>query len=334
MVHASLDERQPAPTQGRIPVEVLDQYDVHPAADLFPLIVDDQLRELAEDIRHNGQQEPIWMHEGQLLDGRNRAVACALAGVEPLTQEWEPRAGETPATFVMSRNVHRRHLSASQRATLAVRLAKVIAGERSERKKAEAETEETPQPLPEFMTRRPSVPPAPAHEEDTASAPLSSPFALPGAAERGEKVKQGRVREQAAASMGVSTGYVNDAANLEKAAPEMFNRVMRGEVSIPEAQKQVVAKHIEQGTLEDLKLRPGAIRQAMKALDEERAQTGKLPKATKVTTSRTTLQLTVTFGNGEVAEEWLSKLRADRRVLAMKCDEVPNPPARRKRSRS
>ena len=50
---------------------------MHPAADLFPLMSADELRELADDIRKNGLQVPIDMFvdgDGNtwLLDGRNR----------------------------------------------------------------------------------------------------------------------------------------------------------------------------------------------------------------------------------------------------------------------
>jgi len=50
----------------------------HPIAQIFPLMTDADLRDLAEDIRENGLQNPIVVNDGQLLDGRNRALACAL----------------------------------------------------------------------------------------------------------------------------------------------------------------------------------------------------------------------------------------------------------------
>jgi len=50
----------------------------HPVTQIFPLMTDADLRDLAEDIRENGLQNPIVVNDGQLLDGRNRALACAL----------------------------------------------------------------------------------------------------------------------------------------------------------------------------------------------------------------------------------------------------------------
>ena len=60
----------------------------HPAADLFPMLSDSELRALADDIKANGQAIPVAVLNGTyILDGRNRCAACKLAGVEPITKE-------------------------------------------------------------------------------------------------------------------------------------------------------------------------------------------------------------------------------------------------------
>jgi ParB-like chromosome segregation protein Spo0J len=57
---------------------------VHPIADLFPMMTDEELADLAADIKANGLLHPIVVDkEGALIDGRNRARACEIAGVEP-----------------------------------------------------------------------------------------------------------------------------------------------------------------------------------------------------------------------------------------------------------
>jgi ParB-like chromosome segregation protein Spo0J len=58
-----------------IPAEELAAFAVHPLAEIFPMISDDELRELAEDIRKIGMIEPITLCEGKILD-----VACARFG--------------------------------------------------------------------------------------------------------------------------------------------------------------------------------------------------------------------------------------------------------------
>ncbi len=91
-------------------------YPSHPLADIFPMIAEVDLKVLAADIAANGQVEPVLLLEGKVLDGRNRQAACSLAGIEPIYAEF---TGADPLSFVLSKNLHRRHLSESQRAIAA-----------------------------------------------------------------------------------------------------------------------------------------------------------------------------------------------------------------------
>lgn len=97
----------------------------HPYAEIFPLIDDGDFDELAEDIKAHGLREPIWIYEGQVLDGRNRFMACAAAKVEPKFRDY---TGDDPLGFVLSLNIHRRHMSASQRAMAAAEIATLSRG--------------------------------------------------------------------------------------------------------------------------------------------------------------------------------------------------------------
>lgn len=102
---------------------------VHPAAELFPLMGGSEFAELVEDIRDNGLVAPIVRTpDGHILDGRNRYRACLAADVEP---QYGTHAGE-PWQFVISTNLHRRHLTDSQRAMVAARIADRAKGRRSE----------------------------------------------------------------------------------------------------------------------------------------------------------------------------------------------------------
>ncbi len=100
-------------------------WETHPSADAFPLMDDEQLRELADDIRERGLDEDIVTFGGLILDGRNRLQACLLAKVKP---RFTAHRGKDPVAYVIAANLRRRHLNESQRALVAARLANLEQG--------------------------------------------------------------------------------------------------------------------------------------------------------------------------------------------------------------
>jgi len=93
---------------------------VHPAAAVFPMLADEELRDLADDIKHNGLIYDIVLDKtGAIVAGRNRFAACKLAGVEPRFMTLPDDAD--PVAYVLSENLQRRHMSAGQRAMAAAR---------------------------------------------------------------------------------------------------------------------------------------------------------------------------------------------------------------------
>jgi hypothetical protein len=104
----------------------------HPLANIFPVMSDQELRRLADDIAAHGQLVPIYLFEGMILDGRNRYLACRLLRLEPRYHQWQhddlARPGG-PLAFVISHNVQRRHLTESQRAVAAAKLATLDRGQ-------------------------------------------------------------------------------------------------------------------------------------------------------------------------------------------------------------
>jgi ParB-like chromosome segregation protein Spo0J len=92
----------------------------HPLADLLPAMGAEGYEELKADIVRNGLQIPIILYKGLILDGRTRYRACKETGIPPRICNYE---GDDPATVVASMNLHRRHLSPSQRAMVAAKLA-------------------------------------------------------------------------------------------------------------------------------------------------------------------------------------------------------------------
>ncbi len=167
----------------------------HPVAELFPMLDSAALHELAADIEANGLQHPLVRQGDTLLDGRNRLAACKLAGVEPTFTEY---AGDSPVAYIMSVNLHRRHLEKGQLAALGVELEPHFAAEARQR-----------------MERgRP--------KEGVAIVPQDT----------------GKARDKAAAAVGVSGKMVSDAKAIKRDDPKLFERVRTGEITVPQAKRE------------------------------------------------------------------------------------------------
>lgn len=90
-------------------------YELHPLCTLFPRLAGAEFDALRDDIKVNGLRAPIVLHGGMILDGGNRYRACLEAGVEPTFAEF---TGGNLVSFVLSANLHRRHMSAGQQAAI------------------------------------------------------------------------------------------------------------------------------------------------------------------------------------------------------------------------
>lgn len=107
----------------------MKEYEFHEAANFFPLD-DETIDELAEDIRQRDLLCPIELFDGKILDGRRRYLACRIAEVEPEFVEVVP---PDPVAYVMSLNLHRRHLTPSQRAMVGEKAKELYAKAAKER---------------------------------------------------------------------------------------------------------------------------------------------------------------------------------------------------------
>jgi ParB-like chromosome segregation protein Spo0J len=95
---------------------------VHPDADIFPMLSPVEIGELARDIKKNGLLEPIIAKGKEIWDGRNRLLACWTIDAKPTFKE--PPAGISARDFIIGANIHRRHLTPSQRLNLVEKLVK------------------------------------------------------------------------------------------------------------------------------------------------------------------------------------------------------------------
>lgn len=104
-------------------------YQQHPLSALFPPMAEAEYLKLLDSITNIGVQNPITLYEGMVLDGWNRYRAATEVGQEcpaRSLEEWiEPRE------FVDAQNNARRHLTDSQRAFVAAKLANLSNGQKS-----------------------------------------------------------------------------------------------------------------------------------------------------------------------------------------------------------
>lgn len=92
-------------------------YKAHLATKLIPAPDEAQYQSLKDDIRKRGLLDAIELFDGQVIDGRSRLRACDELGIEP---RFVDIATKSPVGYVISKNLHRRHLDANQRAHIAV----------------------------------------------------------------------------------------------------------------------------------------------------------------------------------------------------------------------
>lgn len=193
------------------PKMITEKLKPHPAAEIFPMMTDAEIADLAKDIKLRGQNRPIIVFEGKILDGRNRYAACKLAEVQPKLQEWNPldklTSESSPTAWVLSENLHRRHLTVDQRTLIALEATALFAKEAKQRQRdAGGDRKSKNQPD--------RLPPQDGKRSPTAAA-------------------------QAAQTAGVSARSVERAQRVKAARPELLEKVRAGELTLKKAEKTI-----------------------------------------------------------------------------------------------
>ena len=174
-------------------------YEYHEIANIFPMMQDDEYERLKDDIAINGQLEPIVLYEGKVLDGRNRYKALCDIGLKTDFEEYQ---GDQPLSYVISKNLHRRHLTASQRAIMATDIKPLL--EVEAKKRQLANLKQYADTVVEIMPQR----------------------------------EAGKSRDKAGDLFGVSGRYVSEAENIKEKEPELAEKVRSGDMTIAEAKKK------------------------------------------------------------------------------------------------
>lgn len=182
---------------------------VHPAAELIPVMTQGELAELTKDVGDNGQKEPIDLLDGKILDGRHRYEACMRLGITPKTRAW---SGSDPIDYVISKNLHRRHLNESQRAMIIVKagLMRDLETKALERKKAAGGDKRL---APRGAKRSPE--------------PERKP------------TMNGKAAKAAGVVVGVGTRSIERSKMIMAKRPELEPKISAGEMTVKQAEKQI-----------------------------------------------------------------------------------------------
>jgi ParB-like chromosome segregation protein Spo0J len=194
----------------------------HPIANEFPEFEREDYEALKADIKANGQQVPIELYKGQILDGRNRYRACTELGIAPQLRAYD---GTDPLGHSVSLNLMRRHLSHQQRSVLAYKLQPLFQAAAAERKAATLVAPGKGAALQKGQTVRAAVPP-----------PLNQDLI-------------GKSRDQAAKAVHVSGRSVSDVAYVAKNAPDLIPKLQANTITVTQAATQ--ARAIERAAVQE-----------------------------------------------------------------------------------
>lgn len=181
----------------------------HKYADIFPMIDDNELEILKDDIKENGLLEPIILFEDKILDGRNRYKACKELNIEP---KFEIYDGDKPLEYVISLNLKRRHLTQSQRGVIALEVLPLLEQEAEKRRR-------------ELISKSRS-------SETVVNLPPS-------------QKKENKSSFQAGKLFGVGEKYVREAKRLKERSPELLEEVKKGNKNFSEIKNEERIENIK-----------------------------------------------------------------------------------------
>ena len=202
------------------------KYEVHDAANAFPMMGEREIKELANDIRENGLKVAVSIFDGKIIDGRNRVKACEMVGVTPT---YKAVFIDDPYMWAWSLNGERRHLdSQEQKAVIWKKLHGMSEAMREERARIKREADR-------------------ARSEAAKEQPRNDRGDFVGGSctecTTTAKPKQAKTRRAEARAAGVNTGAMARATALLNTDPELAEKVAKGEMRFAEADRES-KKHV------------------------------------------------------------------------------------------
>lgn len=197
---------------------------------IFPEAKAEDYNRLLQDIKSNGydKTQPITIYEGEIIDGWNRQRACDEIGIKPEYVTFLGTDGE--AIALVMRTNKRRNLNSGQWACIAAEaddLLAVIAEQVEEDRRAK-----------QAVTRQ-------ANKESWANVPYDeTPLGRCEKKLSDKKLSDNHANTtptKAAELYNTNRTYVNQAVKMKEKAPEVFEKVKAGKMSMQDANKAVRA---------------------------------------------------------------------------------------------
>jgi DNA modification methylase len=250
---------------------------VHPAAELFPMMSDEEIDGLVEDIRRQGLLHPIITHEGMVLDGRNRLAACKRAGVLPRFEVWRGGEDQSPTAWVLAVNLHRRHLDTSQKAMVGARAKVLFDAEAAERRRKAASVGGS------WDRGRSASNDALLAIEDGEDAFGDDTLPVPPPAPKAAPKPKHRAADDAAAMVNVSRPTIERAEKVLKTGDEkLIKAVETGAIPVSAAAAIAAKPAAERAAIVDKVVKGEAknVQQATRRVEEERRAAAPAPART------------------------------------------------------
>jgi hypothetical protein len=211
-------------------------YQPHPLANLFPLMARTPFAELCADIKEHGLQHPIVLHEQQILDGRNRLLACKEVGVNPkFIQFADLLLTCSPEQYICSANLQRRHLTDDQRAAIVIEWKAKIAQQANERQRAAGGDKKSQKAQEKsLMVNSP---------EAISATAVESPRSTGEPADRLSRQERQRpaltTRQMLARQAEVTEHKIRLAERVQTERPEILEKVREGSLTLAQAQPKI-----------------------------------------------------------------------------------------------
>lgn len=221
----------------------LGEFEVHPAADAYPLIDGEEFAKLVDSVKRNGLREPIIVNHDRtvLIDGRNRYRACEQAGVDPVFEALGAHYDELKIlNLIVDRNERRRDLNAGQRAMVALALEPMFAAAA----KAEEAARKIERPSNQYIAQSSAT---------VADLPPQNIWVEP------QEPAERKSRERAAKAVGASGRAVQQAKAVVRDAPDLAAKVRSGELALDRADRERKARLAAMPKPDPVPSKPGPV---------------------------------------------------------------------------